>query len=1425
MAGISSTLSIAKTAIATQQYGLSVTGQNIANVNNPNYSVQNADQKSRKPAAYAGFLFGTGVDINQVEQSVDKLLEARLVGEQSTQASFEEQESYMRILEGFFDESSETSLTSVLTEFWNAWHDISDNPQGSAERVTIFENGSKLASRVQTTVLDMDTLLGDISSDISAAVQQVNSLTKKIAGLNQEILSSEINRTANDLRDQQTALIKELGQLIDITTIEQGNGGILINAANGFGLVNGVDSYNLGMSGKDVTWQSSSGANQIISDRISGGKIGGLMEMRDSVIPKYQAEVNELAREMIWAINYQHSQGTGLEYMNEPVTGDYQTDDSGWLTSFEFGDKIDNTKDFTMWVEDKTDASTQYRKIMVDMGASDAKITNWQGTAPGASQARYELTVVDDAMLGDLEVTESDGDGLAKIVPDTTTGGVAVALNTAIAEQTLTIYNGASGTSVIDVKDAGGEAKRSAASIAEALNKVDGVTAYASETSASVQLVDAANATLLPATQDGDEVQYSIYVDGILQKQSFVRDSSIGTLEEQFKNSLLAGVEAVNQINEDKDLNASGLTLTSSSGKTLGIQDFEVKDNAGIRFNGFSDFNTGDKVTFSIDSMNPLPLTTAAGTTQVTVDLTNVDTTDEAQLSLAFSTAMTTALDGKDFTVKHDPSTNSVMVRTTDGTGVRLYNGANDDGDNAVIDISVLGGTSTATAVTEFHFDNNPAGPTDTIRYDAIALSTDQVAFVSNRIGELINETTNGAGNKSAVIAGTVSATMEPGMFIRSTVGGVGAGGLFSTLQSKPGSSILTLGGEDGFSGFNSTGGETISFTIDNSPLITINTTAATSTSDVDLAILYRNEIDNALGTDYQVIRTGSSVSIIKDAALEDPIKIENFADNSATKATINVRTGTGKGTNKPQNDVLDANPAKAFKNSTTSTLYDDTGVIRWERLDSNGFSTGASGFVSMEDEGQVTIMENNIATLTFDISKGSLVAGNTLTINTDTKGQPDPIDFNITGRANSINELYRFKVVSGGKVGHLPAEGDEPLVIEWSNSVKSGTFTIEGNDPPYTPLSPVEVTVDGMNFQFTDGTVFTDDVFTVTTGETGIPLSLDSTGNPTGETLTDWHWTLDSFTEQFNRQAPGMTASTTMDNRLSFAASDSYYAMDNIQYSGANGFAEDNVTLTVTDWSSVDFAATDLRFEKSGASGVWGVSNDPTGGNLQLMPLGGDDDGFSVDFNGDGVADMRIDFNERVTGNGSVEFDFTQRSSTDIGFAFSDSEASDAGLAAAAGINTFFEGRDALTMSINTELSDTKRIGAAKINSTTGAISKGDNANALSMADVQFIEKTLKIWTYERGREAKSSTTDATLDNYFNTIISSLGIESRSIKNSKIFSDTMVNNITTQRDAVSAVSLDEEMVQLMRYQHAFSAASKLLTVSDEMLNTLISIR
>ena len=301
------------------------------------------------------------------------------------------------------------------------------------------------------------------------------------------------------------------------------------------------------------------------------------------------------------------------------------------------------------------------------------------------------------------------------------------------------------------------------------------------------------------------------------------------------------------------------------------------------------------------------------------------------------------------------------------------------------------------------------------------------------------------------------------------------------------------------------------------------------------------------------------------------------------------------------------------------------------------------------------------------------------------------------------------------------------------------------------------------------------------------------------------------------------MTAVSTVDNRLRFEASQAYYAVENIEYSGENGFNEINAAIEVKDWGVIDFAATDLRFTRSG--GTWGVMNDPTGGTLQMMPPDGDDDGFGVDLNGDGLADLEITFGKRVSGDGYLELDFRKHSANDIGFAFSDNASSSSGLLAAAGINTFFTGDDAFTMGVDEKLYDTKFITAAAIDSQTGQISKGDNTNALALADVQYLNISMRIWEYQRGADAESSRMETTLDNYYTQMVSTLGIESRSIKNSREFADIMVNNITQQRDSISGVSLDEEMIKLMKYQHAFTAASKLITVSDEMLNTLISMR
>jgi flagellar hook-associated protein 1 FlgK len=48
---------------------------------------------------------------------------------------------------------------------------------------------------------------------------------------------------------------------------------------------------------------------------------------------------------------------------------------------------------------------------------------------------------------------------------------------------------------------------------------------------------------------------------------------------------------------------------------------------------------------------------------------------------------------------------------------------------------------------------------------------------------------------------------------------------------------------------------------------------------------------------------------------------------------------------------------------------------------------------------------------------------------------------------------------------------------------------------------------------------------------------------------------------------------------------------------------------------------------------------------------------------------------------------------------------------------------------------------------------------------------------------------------------------------------------LTTQRDASSGVSMDEEMTSMIKYQKAFQASAKLVTTVDEMLAIVLNMK
>ena len=1403
MSGLSSTLNIAQNAIAAQRAGLNITGHNVANVNNPDFSRQRAEHMNDRPIMYGGKLFGTGVKLGQVRSTVNQILENRLTQSYSRQAAIGETRTYLTQIEGIFNDQSGSGLNTCLGKFWNSWNDLSNNPNGAAQRVQVREQGSRLAGQFRRVSGALDRMESDVKKNIGSAVELINGYTSQVADLNRQIRSFGESQPANDLKDRRNALLDKLGRLIDIDVVRQEDGGVTVNVAGGTPLVSGEDSYNLSVKDNRVIRTGSMGSD--ITDKIKGGKLAGLLVVRDEVIPKYRNQINDFASEITWNMNRVHAQGAGQTYFTDSITGTYRADDSGRFSSLKFGDRIDYKQQFRIWLRDNSKAKASYRQVAFDMDISKATLGDFRGQAPGGVPSRYRFTVVDGADIGKKTVTQTNGERLGQ-VRGSTSNSVSSAVDQILADQILTIRGAKNGTHKIRIQGNGGDANKSMSSIADQLNKIPGVRAHAAKNRAEFQLDGITKA------QDGDVIEYELSVGGKIHKQSLVVDSTKGSLKEQFQASLESLAKKVNAANGNKDLSVDGLKICSEKGATLGVQKFEVVDNAGIKLSQFDKFNAADKIRFNIAS-NGVPTTT----TEVTVDLKDVDTKDQAAVSKAFQSALEKQLKGKPFKVVRNGTDNSIVLRTTNGADVTLKAVGGDTGKDASIQVDNLSGTAASTGNGRLVFDGTgdeevfraETSDGDTLGFAVPGAGTNGGAGTLTAVAESSN-TTAGV-NKAAAIVSSLTIVTDPGISLESDQRS--AAGLLGTQgKAVTGNSIMTLGGDNGFKNFSA--GDKISLDVDGKTVSFTVSSAPGGTTESALSRQLATALKTALPQEnYTIVRNGKSVSVVKKGEPDTPIKITNFSDTGNQDAKLNVSTGTGENTRKLQNSTLDA--GSVYRNSAESSLYDGTGKIMWERLDAQGKPTGSKGFSTVTTEGRVKIMEGGRETLSFNVSRGKLTEGNTMMVNTDANGRVDPMQMKIFQRANSVNETYRFKVVSGGAIGKERPDG-KPIVIEWKSSTGSGRFEIPSTD------TPTRVKVDGMVMLFKKGTLANGETFTVKTDANGQVTTRDADGHGRAETASQWHWTLNSFADTFNRKTPGMVARITDDNRLVFKTRD-YYAPDNITYSGKNGFSDENAKISVKNWGALKDKATGFQFVRSG--GRWTLANDPTGGRARILPKGGSDNGFMVDMDGDGQGDIEIKFKNKITGDGSVRFDLLKHDKADTGFAFGGSGGKSAGVAAALGINTFFTGNGAGDMGVNEKLNDARFLAAGQIDSGTGHINQGDNRNALAVGDLQKATCNMRQWHFSRGKGGVSNGMESSVGSYFSTMVSNMGMESRNAKSNQIYSDTMVKKLTQQRNAVSAVSLDEEMIRMMKYQHAYQAASKLLKITDEMMNTLISSR
>jgi flagellar hook-associated protein 1 FlgK len=319
---------VARTALMTQQKAIDVTANNIANVKTKGYSRQRVNMEQNKPVYYEGGTLGTGVQANRVIQRIyDRFVNQQLAESESDLGRWDAQLETLQKAELMFDEVSGYGLNDALSKFWNSWQEISNNPDGYTERVTLIADTQNLTDVFNSLSADLTQVQSDSDASITAAVEKINTLNSEIAELNLRIAEVEAGslHSANDFRDQRELKLQELSALIDVNSFEDADGYLTITTANGNTLVDRTNSWELTthtVDGfEDVYWVSGTGTEENITEAIDNGKLKGWIEARDTIIPGYHTDLDDLAATIISAVNGIHAAGTDLEGTTGTASG------------------------------------------------------------------------------------------------------------------------------------------------------------------------------------------------------------------------------------------------------------------------------------------------------------------------------------------------------------------------------------------------------------------------------------------------------------------------------------------------------------------------------------------------------------------------------------------------------------------------------------------------------------------------------------------------------------------------------------------------------------------------------------------------------------------------------------------------------------------------------------------------------------------------------------------------------------------------------------------------------------------------------------------------------------------------------------------------------------------------------------------------
>ncbi len=315
-------LSIGVSGLNAAQAGLLTAGHNIANASTPGFSRQQIVQATNISLRTGSGYVGQGTQVTTVRRSYDELLGRQVRGAEAGAAEMDSYLSQIRQLDNMLGDQA-AGLSPSLSAFFKGVQDVAANPTSMAARQAMLSTAQALSSRFQALDQRILEVGNGVNSQVGAQITQINAFSSQLADINQQVVlarSSGSNQEPNDLLDQREQLLKDLNQLIRVSTVTQGDGSYNIFVGAGQPLVVGTQAFQLkALPAPDqperitVGLVGPGGTPQVMPEsQITGGSLGGVLRFRSESLDQARNALGRIAATLAQNVNDQHRLGQDL---------------------------------------------------------------------------------------------------------------------------------------------------------------------------------------------------------------------------------------------------------------------------------------------------------------------------------------------------------------------------------------------------------------------------------------------------------------------------------------------------------------------------------------------------------------------------------------------------------------------------------------------------------------------------------------------------------------------------------------------------------------------------------------------------------------------------------------------------------------------------------------------------------------------------------------------------------------------------------------------------------------------------------------------------------------------------------------------------------------------------------------------------------